>query len=297
LDASKSIARLQEGGNSVLGMSGPAEMFNYYPAQLNEDLGWYAWDENAQSFDLTGPEFEEAINLNLEIAGDKSHVNDALTPEERATYFGTNDWWYPWWNGQMGLHFDFSIMTSYLVNARDQGDISFDFDFIGIPRGSEDNDVRTPIKPSYMMLGKSTEHEEMAFELLKWLSYSVEGYEYKMEVSRTVDNIYPLISPPLVTNDSAHTAFFDDTYPGFPEWRQVIENGNFYFDAWAVQPGFEEARWLMLYQEGITMADINDEIGNLGNERIGDHAAEMQRLMDAKIAEVYEDLRDTLEID
>ena len=297
LNASKAIAKLQEGGNSILGMSGPAELFNYYPAQLNENYGWYAWDESAKSFQIDGPEFAESIALNLQIRNDKTHVNDALTPEERAMYFGTNDWWYPWWNGQMGLHFDFSIMMSYLINAKEIGDISFDYDFIGIPKGSEEATTRTPIKPTYMMLGKNTENEEMAYELMKWLSFDPEGYEYRLMISRTVENVFPIISPPLTTDSVAHDAFFVDTFPGYPEWQKVIENGHFYFDAWAVQPGFIAARWEMLYQEGITMAQINDQIGNLGTANIGDHAAEMKRLMNAEITEVYQELRTILGIE
>ncbi|MBN2505043.1 MAG: extracellular solute-binding protein [Bacilli bacterium] len=296
LDASKAIARLQEGGNSILGMSGPAELFNYYPAQLNPDYGWYAWDEEAQSFEVDSPEFAQAVALNLQIRNDKTHVNDALTPEERAMYFGTNDWWYPWWNGQMGLHFDFSIMMSYLINARDIGDITFDFDFIGVPKGDAEAITRTPIKPTYMMIGKNTDHQEMAYELMKWLSFDPEGYAYRLQVSRTEEDVFPIISPPLTTDDVAHTAFFVDTYPGYPQWQAVIENGHFYFDAWAVMPGFIEARWEMLYQEDITMAMINDQIGNLGTQNIGDHAAEIKRLMNAKIAETYEELETILGI-
>ncbi len=297
LTSAKSVARLQEGGNSVLGLSGPAEMFNYFPAQLNDDLGWYAWDASKQSFELDDPAFKDSIELNLEIISDKTYVNDALSEEERATYFGSADWWYPWWNGQLGIHFDFSNMFTFLINAKNKGDITFDFDFIGIPRGNDESELRTPIKPTYMMLGKDTEVSDEAFKLLKYLSYDDEGYAYKLEVSRNNEDVFPVISPPLTDSEIAHQAFFDDTYPDYPEWQKVIENGKFYFDAWAVMPGFEEARWLMLYQEGRTMADINHEIGNLGEEDIGDHAQEMKRLMNNKIAEVYDDLREKLGIE
>lgn len=297
IETAKRITKLQEGGNSVIGISGAGEMHNYLATQFDPKLGWFAYNKETETFDLDGNAFKQAVEYNLIFWNGKTFSNDALTEEERTAYFGTNDWFYPWWNGKEGIHFDYSSLLMSLINAKNAGDISFDFDFIGIPIGEKGGTMSTPIKPTFMMMGKNTKHASEAYELLKWLSFDPECYAYKMQVSREVEGIYPWVSPPLTGDETAQTAYFDLTYPDYPELKKVIQNGNFYFDAWAIMPGFENARWLNTYKEGVDMSSIINQICNLGTEKLGDHVSEIKRLMNEYIAQTNNRLKEIYGID
>lgn len=292
IQISKDMTRLVEGGNSVIGISGGGNMFNYMASQFDNNLGWFAWNANTNTFDLKSEAFRKAVEYSLAFYSAKDYSNDALTDDERIAYFGDPNWYNVWWSGREAIHFDYSSFLLQLINAKENGTFNYDFDFIGIPKGSEDSESLVPVKATYMMIGNNTKHPDEAYELLKALTYDPEYYAYKLEVSRTVDGIYPWTFAPLTKDEVASKAFFEDTFSGYPELKKVIENGNFYFDLWATQPGFEHARWNLEYKEGVSMDQILTQICSLGTEKLGDHVDEIQRLMNAYIAESYQTVKD-----
>ncbi len=291
IQISKDMTKLVEGGNSVIGISGGGNMFNYMATQFDNSLGWFAWNAETNQFDLKSEAFRKAVEYSLAFYSSKDYSNDALTDDERIAYFGDPNWYNVWWSGKEAIHFDYSSFLTQLINAKNAGTFSYDFDFIGIPKRSEDSVSSVPVKATYMMIGNNTKEAEAAYELLKALSYDPEYYAYKLEVSRTVENVFPWTFAPLTNDSLASRAFFEDTFPGFPELKKVIENGNFYFDLWATQPGFEYARWNIEYKEGVTMDQILTQICSLGTEKLGDHVDEIQRIMNGYIAESYQTVK------
>ena len=292
----KSITQLVDGGPSVIGISGGGNMFNYMATQFDNSLGWFAWNERTKTFDLKSDAFRKGLEYSLAFYSGTDYSNDALTDEDRERYFNDPQWINAWWNGNEAIHFDYSSMLTNLINAKNTGEINFDFDFIGIPKGNETVEPSVPVKATYMMIGNQTKHPKEAYELLKALTYDPDYYAYKLKTSRENENVLPWTFAPLTNDEIASKAFFDETFPNFPELKKVIENGNFYFDLWATQPGFEYARWNMEYQEGVKMDDILTQICVTGKQKLGDHVDEICRIMNEYISSCYDKLKDIYDL-
>ncbi len=297
IDIAKRITKLESNGNSIMGISGGGNMYNYMAAQFDNDLGWFAWNAETQTYDLSSEAFQKAVEYSLKFYSEKSYSNDALTDEEREEYFGDKNWYNVWWSGREAIHFDYSSFLTSLINRKNSGTFNYDFDFIGIPRGGDDKETRTPVKATYMMVGKTTKHAELAYELLKALSFDPDYYCYKLQCSREVENVFPWTFPPLTNDEKVSKAYFEDTFPGFPELRKVIENGNYYFDLWAVQPGFEHARWHIEYNEDLLMSSILTSTCETGEKPLGDHVNEIMRIMNGYIQETNARLKEMYNID
>ncbi|MBN2540532.1 MAG: carbohydrate ABC transporter substrate-binding protein [Bacilli bacterium] len=235
-------------GTGVAGIVGINRMLEWYPAQLNPDLGWYTYD--GEQLNLNGSEFETTLNLYQSLMQDKTLIYDAMTPEEQLAAFGTTN---TWESSQLAAYFEYTPIIGSMVNY------DFDIDFIGTP--GTDAAHQIPVVLDLMCVASTTQHLNEAYLLAKWMSFGKDGYLKRIELSTTVEGINPLNMTPLQPDADLLDAFFN-IYPTFTEFRKVVEYGDYIIEPNKYVPGYIKARWNADYDAERTVGQMFDLVAS-----------------------------------
>ncbi|MDD4070607.1 MAG: extracellular solute-binding protein, partial [Candidatus Izemoplasmatales bacterium] len=166
-------------GTGIAGVVGIDRMLEWYPAQLNPNLGWYTYDGIALNLD--SEEFEDTLDLYTSLMQNKSLIYDALTPEEQMAAFGTPN---TWESNQLAAFFNYTPIIGSMT------DLGFDVDFIGTP--GTDAAHQIPVILDLICVSSTTANPEAAYLLAKWMSFGAAGYLKRIELSTTVEGVEPL---------------------------------------------------------------------------------------------------------
>lgn len=293
----------------MVGTTEVLTLIKHLPPQLNPVLGWGSFNEETKQYEL-GSEYESAVALAKEILDANGAVYEQLdalgTPwefeegsterqevdEARANFlmekFGETDTWTAWLKGKVATYQDFSWSTSFGDSADYSG---FDWDFYPIP-GDGTSACRPPFVVDSIGITSTCEYPEEAYEFVKFISFSTEGIEARMDIVETQDKDtliakYPELPEadfenPLnfsqmpATTDQAiidKWAEFNNVKPGISFMLENLSNG--YADGYKVTPGFDDAyhntiqktiRDEVLLTGQKTFLDVKDEIQAKANE-------------------------------
>ncbi|MDD3129414.1 MAG: extracellular solute-binding protein [Candidatus Izemoplasmatales bacterium] len=231
-------------GTGIAGVVGIDRMLEWYPAQLNPNLGWYTYDGIALNLD--SEEFEDTLDLYTSLMQNKSLIYDALTPEEQMAAFGTPN---TWESNQLAAFFNYTPIIGSMT------DLGFDVDFIGTP--GTDAAHQIPVILDLICVSSTTANPEAAYLLAKWMSFGAAGYLKRIELSTTVEGVEPLNMTPLQPNEELLDAFFA-IYPTFVEFRKVVAHSSFVIEPNKYVPGYIKARWNADFDAERTVGDIFD---------------------------------------
>lgn len=131
-------------------------------------------------------------------------------------------------------------------------------------------------------ISSSTSHPEEAYLLAKWMGFGSEGYAKRLELSKTVEGLSVINFAPLVPNEELMDEFFS-LYPGWVEYRKVVESQSFIIEPLKYQVGYNECRYKGVYDSEDTMYTIIAKLLN-GTVALADIKAELNR----KINEIYQ---------
>ncbi len=242
----------------IVGLEGIEHIIHWYPAQLNEDYGWFTLSDNG--FNLDSTEFGQTIDEYLDLSTDPSFVWEALLaeagqegsnidisvmfPEPVGDYFNNGailaKWFYSW---------DFGWIQTKISD----GDYTWDLDFIGTP--VVNGNKRIPIVADFYTIASNTSHPEEAYLLAKWMGFGKDGYLKRVELSNTVEGISKVNFAPIQNDEDLLDAYFA-LYPGLPGLRTIIEEGSFIVEPPKYLPGYVDARYQGTYDAENKMGDI-----------------------------------------
>lgn len=233
-------------GTGIAGICGIDRMLEWYPAQLNPDLGWYTYD--GTSLHLDGAEFETTLLTYNALMANKSLVYDALTSDEKMAAFGTTG---TWETSQLAAYWEYTPIIASML------DTGFEVDFIGTPGTSASHKI--PVILDLMCLASTTEHPEEAYLLAKWMSFGKAGYLKRIELSTTVEGIQELNMTPLQPDAELLDAFFG-IYTTFTEFRKVVEYDDYLIEPNKYVPGYIDARWNGVFNATTTLGQVFDGV-------------------------------------
>ena len=233
-------------GTGIAGLLGTDRLLEWFPAQLNSNLGWYTYDGSL--LNLNGTEFEQTLQMYITLMQDKSYVYDALTAEEKTAAFNTTD---AWGSSKLAAYWEYTPIIGSMLNY------DFDIDFIGTP-GTQDNH-RIPVIIDLMGISSQTQNPEAAYLLAKWMSFGKEGYLKRIELSTTVQGVNALNMTPLQQDVELLDAFFG-IYSSFTEFRKVVSHDSYILEPNKHVPGYIEARWKANYDVTQTVGQVFDKV-------------------------------------
>lgn len=266
----------------VVGFEGIEHILHWYPAQLNEDYGWFTFD--GTQFNLDSDEFQAAVELYRELKTSPDYVLEALqyvSDQEGSgvvleqifpslDYFNSNSILCKWF-----YTYDFGWMQAKI----DSGEYYWDLDFIGTPVVNGNKKVPSVI--DFLTVAKTTEHPELAYELAKWMGFGKDGYLKRIELSTTVEGI-SLVNFAPIQNDAELMDEYFSIYPSFKGLRAIIEAGSFVVEPPKFQVGYDKVRYNGNYNEDNKMGDIINQL--MGGEL---QIADIKVALNQRANEIY----------
>lgn len=229
-------------GNGIAGICGVDRVLEWFPSQLNADLGWYTY--NGSILSLDGPEFETSLDMYYALMADKNLVYDALTAEEKMAAFGTTG---TWETSKLAAYWEYTPIIGSML------DLGFEVDFIGTP--GTDVSHKIPVVLDLMCLSSQTAHPEEAYLLAKWMSFGASGYLKRIDISSNVEGVTALNMTPLQPSDNLLDAFFG-IYTTFTEFRKVVEYDDYIIEPNKYVPGYIDARWNGVFNATTTLGQV-----------------------------------------
>ncbi len=229
-------------GNGIAGICGIDRLPEWFPAQLNPDLGWYTYDGSLLHLD--GPEFSATLDMYNALMQNKAYVYDALSADEKMAAFGTTG---TWETSKLLAYWEYTPIIGSML------DLGFDVDFIGTPGTAASHKI--PVVLDLMCVSSQTDHPEEAYLLAKWMSYGKDGYLKRIEISNTVEGVVALNMTPLQPDEEMLDAFFG-IYTTFTEFRKVVEYDDYIIEPNKYVPGYIKARWTGVYNATTSLGDV-----------------------------------------
>jgi len=240
-------------GNGIAGICGIDRLLEWFPAQLNETLGWYTYDGSLLHID--GDDFAATLDMYNTLMQNKDYIYDALSSDEKMAAFGTTG---TWETSKLLAYWEY---TPIIGSMRTLG---FEVDFIGTP--GTDASHKIPVVLDLMCVSSQTEHPEEAYLLAKWMSFGKDGYLKRIEISNEQVDIAendgdpntsfsPLNMTPLQPDEEMLDAFFE-IYSTFTEFRKVVEYDDYIIEPNKYVPGYIKARWTGVYNATTSLGDI-----------------------------------------
>lgn len=249
-----------------MGLKNATNIVDWYPGAVNEELGWFTYNSEAGTYSLDSNEMIEGINIANDL-GQNGYTYDNLTDEQKESMTG-GDSGLAFMSGHIAYSYDGTWMNTSLNENAD-----FDYQFIGIPGGKQ------AIVNDFLGISQSTEHPEEAYEFARYMSFGIEGFTKRMEL--TEENSMDFNTLPITTDQTVLDQYWGMVdVPGVREAYDQIDNAM--SDPFKIVPGYVQSRF-----EGETGVSIGDQanatVGYLidqavaGNVNYSDYAAQLQQ--------------------
>lgn len=237
------------------------------PSSFDPKLGWNTWD--GEKFNFSSAAFRQTVEFIDRLQKQDKVAVSAYRPEDQENWFGKGK--DPWVLGKVGMIYDGTWMLGGFSR-----DLRFRWDVRPIPaaRGQ-----RIPLITDYAGISRSSKHKKEAFEFLKWLTYSKEGWMERVKPE------WPLGSVPLINDPDVWNAWLSrpDVPPGMREMLRLIPNGT--VDPIKYLPGYLDA--LAIYHDSFRQV-------NEGKVRFEDIAPDMDRRMNAAYADAVRRVKEAV---
>lgn len=225
-DFESAVKEVTDINNGVAGLNHPNTIPEWYPAAMNEDLGWFTYSDG--EYHLDSDEFISGVNRAQSIITN-GYAYEALSEDEQANFNG-EDPEEVWLNGGVGIKWDGTWITGHLNAESD-----FEWDYIGIPGD------RVVMTHDYYGISSSTENPEAAYEVAKWMSFSSEGFLKQIEIAEENEEI-DLATMPVTADAEVLDAYFERIdAPGLRAAYDGIDDA--IVEPVKIVPGYEQSRW------------------------------------------------------
>lgn len=248
------------------------EMFNWYPAAIDKNVGYYTWD--GEKYNLDGEAFSETLRFMHEIHSLKLSYAAWDNAAKAATgYENVDDLWY---NGGLAMYYSSSAGRTVLKYGLSGNDVILngDMKFIGLPGG------RNVMVPDIWGISAGTKYPEMAYKLAKWMSFSPSGTLKRLELDRASmekGGKQEFMSLPITSDGEVLDSYFEsEETPGLREVFESLSAG--VVEPVKTVPGYRSCRWIMNTGLSYPYTDLT-----------GDAPVESQR-DNATIEELYDDI-------
>ncbi|MFC4810489.1 extracellular solute-binding protein [Paenibacillus sp. GCM10023250] len=219
-DIAKKLTKVSDHQFGVENIIGAREAF---VPQFDPSLGWLTYDGTKFNFD--NPAFSDAIHwINNIVYNDKTSV-DLYERAEQDKWYGKDKSAFV--AGKVGMKIDATWAFSDLAkNAK------FKWNFLPLPA---DKGQRVPIVTDYIGMAANTKHPKEAYEFIKWLTFSTDGWMQRInEIEK------PIQTMPLVNDRDVWDAYLKTTFtaPGIKDVISMIGDG--FVDGYKWLPGDAE---------------------------------------------------------
>lgn len=247
-------------GEGTAGLNNEKEFSLWYPSVKNEDMGWYTWNDDKKVYDLESQEFNDALKIMNDINSSRQSYS-SWTPEEQE---GSN----------VVEMFRKGKIATYYASTYERESILYhegteiifegDLRYIGMPGG------KNIIIPDLWAIGKTSKHPEMAYELAKWMSFSVEGISKRLELNAAdvaKGEKSQFTSLPLTNDETVLEEYFrQEEVAGLEEVFYTLDNA--VVELLKMLPGFE-ASYATAELKGISYnAKIGDDTVARNNPKL-----------------------------
>ncbi|GAA0369845.1 ABC transporter substrate-binding protein [Bacillus horti] len=259
-ELARNMTRANEG---QFGLGGTLGIRDTLIPQFDASQGWATFD--GESFNFNSQAFVDAVNTVSDIVrSERVDVNSLSDDERNAEYGEGND---PWNLGKIamkwGATWDFAGTNE---NAE------FNWDFRPYPAV---NAQRTPLVTDYIAISSTSDKKEAAFEFLKWMTFSKEGWLTRIDIED------PIGSVPLINDEEVWSAYLANEHvpSGVRDVIPMIGEG--FIDPMKWAPGYMAGMNASLWtEEGgklITGEVRPEDIGPVWEERANRAAEEAMR--------------------
>ncbi|EXX86722.1 hypothetical protein BG53_05600 [Paenibacillus darwinianus] len=264
-DMRDAAVKLTKFNDQQFGMSNVAALRETLPAQIDSNLQWNTWD--GEKFNFTSPAFKQATDFVDELMYSDKVTYDIYKPEEIQQWFGKDQW--PWMLGKVAMQYD----GTWSIGGNAQN-AKFKWDIRPVPAG--DGGQKIPMVTDYVGMSSSSKYKEEAFEFIKWLTFSKEGWMQRLQPE------WPLGSVPLVNDEEVWNLYLgrEDMPEGMKEMVKMIPDG--FTDLLKWLPGYQTALDTVF---GPTMKDVTER-----KVKVEDVAADLEKRMN----DTYQSANDQL---
>jgi multiple sugar transport system substrate-binding protein len=243
--------KLTDYSQHQFGIDGAAGMGDVLIPNFDPSLGASTWD--GTKYNYTNPAWAQATNWALNFGKKDKSSLESYTKAEKDKWYGKDK--SGWSQGKVGMVFD---ATWSLAGYKK--DLKFNWEILPVPGvvGQKEGLVT-----DYAGITKSSKHKQEAFEFLKWMTYSKDGW-----MARIKDET-PLPTMPLVNDPEVWDAWLSQPFvtPGLKEIVKGIPDG--VLETFKYQPGFIDFT--------AKVKDKYTEKFNKGEARPEDVAADIQQ--------------------
>jgi multiple sugar transport system substrate-binding protein len=289
ISLTKSAANHASNNNTgVVGLEGIEHILHWYPAQLNEDYNWFTMSDTG--FNLDSTEFTQTVELYRQMRTDATYVLEALYDAAAAedstiqigNIFPEGD---PFNNGNILVKWYYSWDFGWMQKNINTGQYTWDLDFIGTP--VVNGNKRVPIVADFFTLASNTDHPEEAYLFAKWMGFGKDGYQKRLDLSKTVEGISQVNFAPI-QNDADLLDDYFELYPSFESLRTIIETGTFIVEPPKYLPGYIAARYSGTYDAENKMSDILTKL-MIGEVQLADIRTQLNTRANALYNEAKEE--------
>lgn len=261
------IAAVTKPEEGVVGIKFENDLVNFIPAALNSDLGYFTFD--GEGYSLDGTDFMNAMK---KVRGYRTdgYTFNGLSESQKANFQANADY-EAWVNGEAAINFDGTWAL-----GRAGIDFTFKVTYKGMLGG------RTVIVPDYFGVSASSKHPKEAFEFMKWMSYSKEGFSKRIDIAKDMGTSY--FGMPMTQDTDLLSKFFSYIpIDGLELAYTGIENA--IVEPQKIVPGYGQSRWgaltglkvgdkenasvgdiiAMAIEQGINYADYAKTVNELAN--------------------------------
>lgn len=238
-DFKAAVTALNKPGEGISSYNDELEMLNWFPAALDENVGYYTWD--GEKFNLDGDAFANTLAYMKEIrTGKLTFAAWDNATREATGYLSVDDLWY---NNGLAMYYNSSASRSALKYGSEGNEVKLQgkMKFIGLPGG------RNVMVPDLWGISAGTEHPEMAYELAKWMSFSSEGTLKRLELdaaSMANGGKQEFVSLPITSDKAVLDAYFDnEETAGLREVYESLSKG--VVEPVKTVPGYTSCRWTL----------------------------------------------------
>jgi multiple sugar transport system substrate-binding protein len=269
------LQKLTRPGENQFALESSRDLRLFMYQNINPSLGYHTFCTETMTFNFTDPAYTQACEMARDIAFNQKQSLDFFTREEQMNMFGqtaegavAN----PLWQGKVAMAIGTSLRISqYAENA------NFDWDILPLPKVETQ---RLALIPDYIGVSAATEQIEAAYEFVKWMSFSGQGWMDRLDIYADMGKQYLFF--PVTRDREVWDKFLASPYipNGMTSLLNLIPGG--YVEGFKWLPGWDRA---VRASDGLYGRQFFE-----GTAFPGDHAAEMEAAANREVRDAMDAL-------
>ncbi|WP_274365162.1 extracellular solute-binding protein [Paenibacillus thermotolerans] len=266
LEAAKALAKPDEHIYGIAGAWGSLMFEEHFPMANDKSIGYNTWD--GEKFHFTNQQWIDAYNTRLELR--RLKVEEQMTGEEKKEVFGDEGAW-PFMKGNVAMQIDGSWNLTWLPAEMEKAGAG-QIDFYPYPAGAAGQ--RMPAVLDFIGISAGTEHPEAAYELMKFMSWSKEGWTKRLELYKelgiAVDK-FPVADQPEIWDALGGMMPTEGVKAAFALMKDAVPDFNKALAGWSEYKQWEADQKIgeKIFNGELTPADAAKQMEDKANEIVG----------------------------